>query len=332
MMSHRPASTPCVGEPCPCHHGSDSSVLPDVGGWASPSGHRRSPRPQPWTSRATPSDLACAAGFPSSVFHPPHLAGGQPHGPADRPHPVSYLLMDAIWGQRRSIQCGLRGAGAGFVGDQVKTQAYSVHGGTLDDRRVRTSGVPTPRSTRWARTRRRSPWVDESKRSCTRRLWAVKPTAAIGTRRRCWPARHVPSISSRMNIDGLGSLWSTPGCWKPMRRLILGGRFDHMTGTADPTRANLALYAAYHGTTATSRTDVMPSGRAKLTYQVRPDREVAAAVGQTARVAEANERFYACVGWAPVGRQPPISRPHSIPEWTCRCRCSVPGDAQRANG
>ena len=30
MMGHQLSSVPCIGEPCPCHHGgSDGSLLPD---------------------------------------------------------------------------------------------------------------------------------------------------------------------------------------------------------------------------------------------------------------------------------------------------------------
>jgi iron complex outermembrane receptor protein len=66
-----------------------------------------------------------------------------------------------------------------------------------------------------------------------------------------------------------------------------------MATTADAAKANVALYSAYHGTSAMSRTDVLPSGRAKLTYELSRGVDFAAAVGHTARVAEANERFFA---------------------------------------
>lgn len=159
----------------------------------------------------------------------------------------------------------------------------------------RTSGVPTPRSY--------SMGTDASTLTVGGRVEAKLHATTLGGEayRRNWNtqtllagAAYVPQyFIPDVNIDAVGVFVEHPWVLGNRTALDLGGRFDHMTGTADPTRANLALYAAYHGTTATSRTDVMPSGRAKLTYQVRPDREVAAAVGQTARVAEANERFYA---------------------------------------
>ena len=103
------------------------------------------------------------------------------------------------------------------------------------------------------------------------------------------PLHSIPDV----NIDAVGVFIEHPWVLGSRTALDLGARIDHMTSAADPTKANLALYSAYHGTSTTSRTDVMPSGRAKLTYQVRKDLDVAAAVGHTARVAEANERFFA---------------------------------------
>ena len=74
--------------------------------------------------------------------------------------------------------------------------------------------------------------------------------------------------------------------------LDLGARLDHLATTADRSKAALSLYAAYHGTDDTSRRDVLPSGRAKLSWQAGPDVTLAASVGHTARVAEANERYF----------------------------------------
>lgn len=75
--------------------------------------------------------------------------------------------------------------------------------------------------------------------------------------------------------------------------LDLGARLDRVATTADGARANLALYTAYHGTTTTSRADLLPSGRARISWQAASDVTLAAALGHTARVAEANERFFA---------------------------------------
>lgn len=52
-------------------------------------------------------------------------------------------------------------------------------------------------------------------------------------------------------------------------------------------------YTAYHGTDVTSRADVLPSGRVKLSWQAATNLTLATSVGHTARVAEANERFFA---------------------------------------
>lgn len=72
----------------------------------------------------------------------------------------------------------------------------------------------------------------------------------------------------------------------------LGARVDRLTSAADRSKAPLALYTAYHATEATSRTDVLPSGRAKVSWQAGRDVTLAASLGHTARVAEANERYF----------------------------------------
>lgn len=87
-------------------------------------------------------------------------------------------------------------------------------------------------------------------------------------------AEHARALGSRVSLD-------------------LGARLDRVTSTADRAKAGLALYTAYHATDATTRSDVLPSGRAKISWQAAQDVTLAASLGHTARVAEANERFFA---------------------------------------
>jgi iron complex outermembrane receptor protein len=56
--------------------------------------------------------------------------------------------------------------------------------------------------------------------------------------------------------------------------------------------ANTALYFAYHRTRATSRDDVLPSGRVRLARKTGA-LQFGLGLGHTERVAEANERFFA---------------------------------------
>jgi iron complex outermembrane receptor protein len=74
--------------------------------------------------------------------------------------------------------------------------------------------------------------------------------------------------------------------------LELGARLDYVSSRADESLANTNLYAAYHGTRSTSRDDVLPAAKIKLTRQAGPV-QVSVAAGHTARVAEANERYFA---------------------------------------
>ena len=71
-----------------------------------------------------------------------------------------------------------------------------------------------------------------------------------------------------------------------------GGRLDGVSSEADPELANTALYFAYHRTRATSRDDVLPSGRVRLAWKTGA-LQFGLGIGHTERVAEANERFFA---------------------------------------
>ena len=96
-----------------------------------------------------------------------------------------------------------------------------------------------------------------------------------------------------VNIDAVGLFVEHARPLGTAVSLDLGARLDRVTSFADRAKANLALYTAYQGTDATSRSDVLPSGRLKVSWQAASSLQVAASVGHTARVAEANERFFA---------------------------------------
>jgi iron complex outermembrane receptor protein len=76
-------------------------------------------------------------------------------------------------------------------------------------------------------------------------------------------------------------------------RLNIGARVDVTKSSADPGKANIGLYYAYHTTRRTSVTDTYPSGSARLTFQVSRGLELNASVGHTVRVPDARERFFA---------------------------------------
>jgi len=96
-----------------------------------------------------------------------------------------------------------------------------------------------------------------------------------------------------VDIDTVGIFAEHARALGTRTAIDVGGRLDSIHSAADAQKANTALYAAYHGTTATSRTDVLPAGRVKVTYRATPAVQLAAGVGHNARVAEGNERFFA---------------------------------------
>lgn len=75
-------------------------------------------------------------------------------------------------------------------------------------------------------------------------------------------------------------------------RLDLGARYDHASSAADAAKANTDLYYAYHDTRALDATDDAPSAKARLTWQPATDLTLSGGIGLTARVPDAQERFY----------------------------------------
>ncbi len=119
-----------------------------------------------------------------------------------------------------------------------------------------------------------------------RRNWNTETTmAGMGYA----PQYSIPDV----NIDALGVFVEHARPLGSAMSLDLGARLDRVVSAADRAKASLALYTAYHGSTTTSRTDILPAGRARLSWQAASSLTLAASVGHTARVAEANERFFA---------------------------------------
>jgi iron complex outermembrane recepter protein len=204
-----------------------------------------------------------------------------------------YLLMDAIWddADRASLDYSAPGPFAAALEAQAywtrvthwMTDAYRTSSGIAP----RGYSMGTDASTYTAGGR-----VEATLRASTvgaevfRRNWNTETMMAMGG--------YVPQYSiPDVNTDSAGLFVEHARPLGARMALDLGARIDRVATSADGAKASLALFRAYHGTTATSRTDVLPSGRAKITVQVSPGLDVAAAVGHTARVAEGNERFFA---------------------------------------
>lgn len=93
--------------------------------------------------------------------------------------------------------------------------------------------------------------------------------------------------------------------------LTTGGRFDHAYTNA--SKANPALYEAYHGTDATTATDSGVSGNVKLSWQALPYLSLFSGVGSNLRFAGPQELFYSAdsimgMGYAWVGN-PTLTHP-----------------------
>jgi iron complex outermembrane receptor protein len=135
------------------------------------------------------------------------------------------------------------------------------------------------------------------------RLEASATSATIGLEayRRRWDAstemagmRYAPQHSIPDAATGSVGLFGE--VTRGVRRTITvtaGGRIDRVHAWAHPSPAELALYYAYKNTRTTSRTDLLPSGKARVSWAPGSGAELAVGVGHSARVAEANEQFMA---------------------------------------
>jgi iron complex outermembrane recepter protein len=205
-----------------------------------------------------------------------------------------YLLMDALWDNADRAAVDYSAPAMGWL-TGLKAQAYwsRVNHWMTDE--FRTSSTSAMRSY--------SMGTDASTLTVGGRVEARHDATTIGGEvyRRNWntttlmggmayaPQYSIPDV----NVDVAGAFVEHARALTPKVAVDVGGRLDVITSAADAAKANLALYRAYHATDSLSRTDVAPSGRAKATYSVGSGLRVAAAVGHTVRVAEANERFFA---------------------------------------
>ncbi len=207
-----------------------------------------------------------------------------------------YLLMDAIWDDADRVSLDYQAPALGPHVTGLKAQAYWSRVDHWMTDAYRTSSATAPRDY--------SMGTDAATFTAGGRVEAAIGVTTIGAEisRRNWnadtllagmgsyaPQHSIPDV----NLDAAGVHAEHARVLGSRAVLDLGGRLDLVSTTADPAKANVALYTAYHGTSETSRSDVLPAGRAKLTVQVSPGVELAAAVGHRARVAEANERFFA---------------------------------------
>jgi iron complex outermembrane recepter protein len=76
-------------------------------------------------------------------------------------------------------------------------------------------------------------------------------------------------------------------------RLVAGLRLDTTKTQADSSKANTGLYFAYKNTTSTSKTDTYSSGNVQLFYELQKGTELFVGLGDSVRVPDAQERYFA---------------------------------------
>ena len=206
-----------------------------------------------------------------------------------------YLLMDAVYddADRAALNyqapamgrlTGLKAQATWSAVDHWMTDAYRTSSGTAP----RGYSMGTDAATRTAGGR-----VEAAFGATTlggeayRRTWTTE-TLLAGMNAYA-PQYSIPDV----DIDAVGVFAEHARALGTRVSLDLGARVDRVTSTADRAKAGLALYTAYHATDTTARADVLPSGRAKLSWQAATGVTLAGSLGHTARVAEANERFFA---------------------------------------
>jgi iron complex outermembrane receptor protein len=84
-------------------------------------------------------------------------------------------------------------------------------------------------------------------------------------------------------------------------RLVTGLRLDTTKTKADSSKANTNLYFAYKNTRSTSKTDTYSSGNIQLFYELQKGTELFVGLGDSVRVPDAQERYFALTRPAMIG-------------------------------
>lgn len=206
-----------------------------------------------------------------------------------------YLLMDAIYddADRLSVDYAAPALGGRLTG--LKAQAYwsAVDHWMTDAYRL--SSITAPRAYAMG--------TDATTYTAGGRIEAQMGATTVGAElfRRNWSTVTMMAAMGAyatqyaipdVDIDSVGVFLEHARPLTSRAAVDVGGRVDRVASTADAAKANVALYTAYHGQSSTAHTDVLPSGRVKITYQLSSQLDLSAALGHTARVAEGNERYY----------------------------------------
>jgi iron complex outermembrane receptor protein len=206
-----------------------------------------------------------------------------------------YLLMDAVFDDTDRVSVRYEDASATGPLSGVRTLGYwtRVHHWMTDEYRTSAAGT--------ARGYSMGTMADTETVGVRAEAVAWGATFGAETFRRTWStttsmsgmqyARQysIPDVDTEV----AGLFVETARAVRSDVTLSWGVRVDGVRTTADAAKANLALYKAYKDSETTRRTDVVPSGKLRVTWTPQARVEVAGGIGHVSRVAEANERFFA---------------------------------------
>jgi iron complex outermembrane receptor protein len=206
-----------------------------------------------------------------------------------------YLLMDAIYDDSNRVQLSYERQRTGAWLTSLKAQAYLTRVDHWMTDEYRSSSTSMPRA--W------SMGTMAGTQTVGGRVEGIVRGASVGVEayEREWdtttelagrayrPQNSIPGVSTADVGAFLEYSWPASSSLT----VIAGGRADWIRTTADASKADTTLYLAYHGTDQLEAEDVLPSAKARVTWQVRDGLELAGGIGHTERVAEANERFFA---------------------------------------
>jgi iron complex outermembrane receptor protein len=203
--------------------------------------------------------------------------------------------MDAIYDDSDRVQVSYerQRTGGWFTG--LKTQAYFTQVDHWMTDEYRTSSSAMPRA--W------SMGTMADTQTVGGRVVGIVREASVGLEayEREWntttelagrgyrPQNSIPGVSTRAIGLFVERAWPLSAAVT----LTAGGRVDWTRTRADASKADTTLYLAYQGTDQLETADVLPAAKARLSWHLTDGIEVAGGLGHTARVAEANERFFA---------------------------------------
>ncbi len=205
-----------------------------------------------------------------------------------------YLLMDAVRDDADRLSARWETAGVRTTNARAQAWWSRVDHFMTDALRTSASGAPrgwsmgTDARTETAGIRGELEWRGATTLGAEVFRWNWNAETRMAGMAAYAPQYSIPDVI----VDSAGIFVEHAIAVGARASLDLGARLDRVDTAAERAKANLALYSAYHGTTSTARTDVLPSARAKLAVQLSDDVDLAIALGQTARAPQPTERFF----------------------------------------